>query len=618
MEKFFYNKRNLYLLGLILTLAVTAIEVLKGTHHNFHVFAYSTLDFWAGNNPYPIMYDGREFLYSPVFSVLFTPFAIVLDSVGAFAWNIFNFTLYFVAVMHLPEKYFSHSTRCKIYLFTLSLVAQSMFSFQYNLTVAWIFILAWSLLEKDRPFWAILLIMVSGLTKIYGIFELGLLLCYPRFWKNIFYVFVIGIALLILPIVNLPYDSIIPYYGEWIHALDIHQSTRVWESLFYMEPLSKYLLPHFRAIQIGSIVIVAILYILAAGKRNSYRFRVQSLGIVMGWVVLMSDSAEIHTYVIAIAGFGLWYWSRSSKTLTDRILLWANFFLFCIVPVDLLCPTPLMLFFTKTLWLHVWVFLFTWIRMIVLTMVVKEKKECETVPEPVEADVFTVDIVCPCYNPHQGFIKKLAEGLIQIRALNPELEFRLIVSDDGSSKGMDADIKRTLLETIPDSEIVENPHRGKGSAVRAGIARSTAPFTVYTDIDMPYSAQSVKKVIDNLKAGYDLVIAIRTKEYYSHLSLFRKVLSFGSKTMNRIFLGIEHCDTQGGLKGLSAKARISMMRTNIDGFLFDTEFVRNATNDRLMITEVESYLNEGVKMSSMGMKIMLKELKNFVRILFSK
>jgi len=614
----FFNKKFLYYFGLVLAIAVTAAEVLRGTHYNFLVFAGSTKAFWDGLNPYTMMHAGREFLYTPIFSVLFTPFAFIPDVIGAFAWNVFNFSLYYLAIMGLPEEYFPHKEKCKIYLFVLPLAAQTMFSFQYNLAVAYLFIIAWSLLEKDRSFWAVLLIMVSGFTKIYGIFELALLLCYPKFWKNIFYVVVTGAILLALPLVKLPFDELIPYYAGWLHALDIHQSSRVFESLFFAEPLSQFMLPHFRAIQLGSLAVVAILYILAIKKRNSPQFRVQSLGILMGWVVLMSDSAEIHTYVIAIAGLALWYWSRTTRTVLDKCLLWSNFFLFCIVPVDILCPTPVMEFITKTLWLHVWVFLFTWVRMILLTMVIQEKEHISVSPVPATDDQRSVDIVCPCYNPHPGFIEKLSESMLQIRALNPKLDIRLIVSDDGSLQGIDSVTKKKLLEKIPGSLIVENPHLGKGSAVRAGIARSDAHFTVYTDIDMPYSAHSINKIIEILLSGYDLAIATRTREYYKHLSLFRKLLSFGSKTMNRIFLGIEHCDTQGGLKGLSAKARKSMLRTKINGFLFDTEFVKYATNDGLLIMEVESQLNEDVRMSSMGLKVMLKELNNFIRIAFSK
>lgn len=102
-------------------------------------------------------------------------------------------------------------------------------------------------------------------------------------------------------------------------------------------------------------------------KWSSFAFRAQALGILMGWVVLLSDSAEKHTYIIALAGFMLWYWSRPTRTATDKILFWCCFVLLCIVPIDIFVPVPIRDFITRTLWLHVWVFFIVWIRMIWLT-----------------------------------------------------------------------------------------------------------------------------------------------------------------------------------------------------------------------------------------------------------
>lgn len=44
---FFYNKRNLYILGFLLAFVVTFMEVSRGRHLNFLAFADSTIDFLA-------------------------------------------------------------------------------------------------------------------------------------------------------------------------------------------------------------------------------------------------------------------------------------------------------------------------------------------------------------------------------------------------------------------------------------------------------------------------------------------------------------------------------------------------------------------------------------------
>lgn len=622
----FYNKRNLYILGFLIALAVTGAEVIRGRHLNFLVFADSTLYFWNGISPYTQDFIDahihRFFLYTPIFSVLFTPFALLPAWLGPFVWNVFNYTMFFAAIFTLPAC-FSHERKCRIFLFTLPILAQSLLSFQYNIPVAYLFLFAYSLLERNRGGWAVLLIMASGLTKIYGIFELALLFCYPRVWRNLGYALIAGTALFFLPLLKLPVSELVPYYGEWLNALAEHQTDQIFESIFYAHPSDGWLLPHFRMLQIGSLAVLGILFFAARRKWSTAAFRVQALAILMGWVVLFSDSAEKHTYVIALAGFALWYWSRPERTRTDRALFWSNFVLLGIMPIDLLCPVSVMRFVAGTLSLHIWVFFLTWIRMAWLTFFRPVAEfpergaagEAEPAPAPSVSDG-TFDIVCPVYNPDPECVAHLSRSMAVLRGLYPDRRLHLIVANDGSVRHFGREEQEVLLRMIPDSEIVNIPHSGKGAAVRAGLARSDARYAVYTDIDMPYTLESMRAVIDRVLDGCDVVIAVRNASYHRRLPLTRKLMSSGSRLLNRLFLNTRFTDTQGGLKGLSARARQIMLQTRISDFLFDTEFVVLAerAEDRLRIEEVETTLRDGVVISKMSGKVLIRELKNFFRI----
>ena len=624
---FFYNKRNLYILGFLLAFVVTFMEVSRGRHLNFLAFADSTIDFWRGVSPYTpefVSSHMRFFLYTPVFSVLFTPFAVLPAWLGPFVWNLLNYTMFFAAVFTLPAR-FTHDQKCRIFLYTLPILAQSLLSFQYNIPVAYIFLFSYSLLERNKGFWAVLLIMVSGLTKIYGIFSLALLVCYPRFWRNAGYVVLTGGVLFLLPALKLPLSGLIPYYGEWLNALAVHQSDQTYESLFYAQPLAEWLLPNFRVLQIGSLAVLALLFLVSRRKWDTAAFRAQALGILMGWVVLFSDSSEKHTYIIALAGFMLWHWSRPVRTRTDKALFWGNFVLLGLVPIDLICPVPVMRCITQTLWLHVWFFCFTWLRMVWLTFFCPvaefpdssaagaETADSSRPAQPGD----TLDIVCPCYNPNADFISHLACSLAELRGFYPDKRLHLIVANDGSSRNFGKEEHDQLLRTIPDAEIVDIPHGGKGAAIRAGLARSQAPFAIYTDIDMPYAKESMRQVIDRVFDGCDVVIAVRNASYHSKLPPMRKLMSHGSRMLNRFFLNTRYTDTQGGLKGLSPAARNVMLRTRIPDFLFDTEFIMLAERSKgLRIEEVETTLREGVVMSKMSGDVLVRELKNFFRIAF--
>lgn len=226
-----------------------------------------------------------------------------------------------------------------------------------------------------------------------------------------------------------------------------------------------------------------------------------------------------------------------------------------------------------------------------------------------------LDIVCPCYNPQPDFVTALAQGLARLRGLYPDKQLHLIVVNDGSPQNFGDEARAALRQAVPDVEIVDIPHAGKGAAIRAGVACSRAPFTIYTDIDLPYTVESMCEVIDRVFAGDDVVIAVRNRSYHSQLSPMRKLMSYGSKLLNRVFLNTRHTDTQGGLKGLSERARAVMLRTRISDFLFDTEFVVLASRDkRLRIEEVETSLREGVVMSTMSARVLFRELRNFFRI----
>ena len=366
ISEFFLNPRNLYILGMLLVLALTFSEVARGRHKNFMIFAESTKLFWQHIAPYGENWSQAAphldyFLYGPLFNILFAPFAYLPAWLGPFAWNLFNFSMWFAAIFTLPGK-FTREEKCKSFLYTFLILACTQLSFQYNVAVGYMFLFAYSLLERDKGFWAVLLMMISGFTKVYGIFQLGLLLCYPHFWRNAAYALLIGAAFLVAPAVNMPFAELPDYYGQWITALAEHKDTRTWMNLFYLRPLG--LLPYRMWVQIG------VLALLAAGLAANFRkwkqpfFRLAALAVLMGYVILFSNSSEGHTYVITLIAYQFWYWSMKrgdALNLVDRIVYWATFIIVVVMPVDVLCPPGIMQIFYD--WqINLWLLVYLWLR----------------------------------------------------------------------------------------------------------------------------------------------------------------------------------------------------------------------------------------------------------------
>lgn len=367
ISAFFLNPRNLYLLGLIIVLGLTLSEVARGRQRNFMIFAESTKLFWDHIAPYGSNWSQLApnldyFLYGPLFNILFTPFAYMPAWLGPFAWNLFNFTLWFVAIFTLPDR-FTRDEKCKSFLFTLLILACTQCSMQYNVVVGYLFLFAYSLLERNKAAWAILLILISGFTKIYGIFQLAMLLFYPRFWRNMGIVLIVAVLLLLSPAVNMPFSELPSYYAKWLGALTEHKDTRTWMTVFYLRPFG--LLRYQLYIQAG------VLAALAAGVLVNWRrwrlpfFRIASLAVLMGYVILFSNSSEGHTYVISLIGYQLWYRSMNragALTQFDRILFWAIFIVVVVMPVDILCPPSVMRVFYG-IQLNLWLLIAMWLRM---------------------------------------------------------------------------------------------------------------------------------------------------------------------------------------------------------------------------------------------------------------
>jgi hypothetical protein len=232
------------------------------------------------------------------------------------------------------------------------------------MVVLYIFLLAFTLLEKNKPFWAVLLIMISATTKIYGVVELALLLCYPKFWRNMGYAVLCGIGLLLLPAVCTGFNRLFELYQENMENLASHHSAVDYVGLLFARGLKPLLLPNYRLVQIGVLVILSALFFWRHERWQNFRFRVQALAVLMGYIILFSDSPETHTYIIALTGYLMAFWLQPKRTTFDWVLFWLLFVNFCILPTDVLCPSWIHRYVHETFWLDVYGMLIAWLRVI--------------------------------------------------------------------------------------------------------------------------------------------------------------------------------------------------------------------------------------------------------------
>ena len=365
MVGFFSNPTCVFWLGLVIVLLATSLEVFRGRNTNYFDYQDSTRMFWEGLSPYNLEYAQAHqiyFLYSPVFSVLFAPIFYLPWWLGPYVWNIGNYTLFSLAIKWLPQQLDKY--KHYIFVFLLSVILQTVFCYQHNIIVAYIYLFAFILLERGKSIWAVLLIMISACTKVYGAAELAILFCYPKVWRNLGYALLFGAILLCLPLLNPNFEHPFTLYQQMFDMIASHHSDSDYIGILFAVALKPFLLPNYRLVQVVVLAILGALFFLRYKRWGDFRFRVQALGVLTGFMILFSDCPETHTYIICLPFYAMAFWLQPKRTWLDWTLFWSLVFNFMILPTDVLCPAWLHNFIHRTFWLDVYTYFFCWLRMI--------------------------------------------------------------------------------------------------------------------------------------------------------------------------------------------------------------------------------------------------------------
>lgn len=364
-KKIFSNKYFWWGLGLLVVLIATSVEVFRGRNTNYFDYQDSTRMFWEGLSPYNLEYAQAHqiyFLYSPVFSVLFAPIFYLPWWLGPYVWNIGNYTLFSLAIKWLPQQLDKY--KLYIFVFLLSVVLQTVFCYQHNIIVAYIYLFAFILLERGKGFWAVFLIMLSATTKIYGAAELAILFCYPKTLRNFGYAILCGAFFLLLPAVNTNFDNVFVLYQQMFDMIASHHSDSDYIGILFAVGLKPFLLPNYRMVQVVVLAILAVLFFWRHKRWSDFRFRVQALGVLSGFMILFSDCPETHTYIICLPFYVMAFWLQPKRNWIDWTLFWSLVVNYMILPTDVLCPAWLHNFIHRTFWLDVYTYFFCWLRMI--------------------------------------------------------------------------------------------------------------------------------------------------------------------------------------------------------------------------------------------------------------
>lgn len=195
-------------------------------------------------------------------------------------------------------------------------------------------------------------------------------------------------------------------------------------------------------------------------------------------------------------------------------------------------------------------------------------------------------VVLPAYH-HAGLI---ADTVRRVRdAVGPKVgpgQLEVIVVDDGSADATEAEARRGGADLV----VVHERNRGKGAAVRSGVAVAQGATIAFTDADLAYRPELLLDVLAAVEEGWD--VAVGSRRHTDTVTLVRagRVREVGGRLINlltqAVLLG-HYRDTQCGLKGFrSDAARLVVGEGHIDGFAFDVELFHLVERHGLSLVEL--------------------------------
>ena len=227
------------------------------------------------------------------------------------------------------------------------------------------------------------------------------------------------------------------------------------------------------------------------------------------------------------------------------------------------------------------------------------------------------------YNEAQIIENTAKELSAYMQKAFPRDEYEIIFSDDGSTDGSAELVRKLELPCVKTVGYEKN--RGKGSAVRNAVLSSSGDIVMFTDADLAYGTEVVKKMTEALENDGEASLAIGSRNLtgdgYSGYTFMRKVASKAYIKVLSVVGGFRLTDSQCGCKAYRGEAaRRIFAKCQVDGFAFDFETILRAQKEKLKIIEVPvkivnhrdskiSVLRDAIKMLSDLRKIK-KDIKN--------
>jgi hypothetical protein len=341
-----YINRNFCLVLIVfVTLAISFQKIIQekqrdrksnslSYYNNYLIFKQSSVHFFEQKDIYQPHYDEcwDDYKYSPAFALFFSVFAILPDWLGLILWNLLNALVFFFALWQFPFS--DYKKKLLALAFTLIELTTSLHNAQSNGLIAGLLLFSFILFERKRFFIGTLLIALSVYIKLFGVVAFMLVLLYPERWRASLYALFWMVSLAILPLLVVSVSQLSLLYQSWFHLLQ--KDPTISDGFSVMGLLHSWF--HIVADKIWVVLPGAILLSLPLLKFPFYKeacFRILMLSSVLIWVVIFNHKAESPTFIIAVAGIAVWFFSKLKTSATDLVLLLGAFLITVLSPTDI-------------------------------------------------------------------------------------------------------------------------------------------------------------------------------------------------------------------------------------------------------------------------------------------
>jgi len=193
-----------------------------------------------------------------------------------------------------------------------------------------------------------------------------------------------------------------------------------------------------------------------------------------------------------------------------------------------------------------------------------------------------LSVVIPAYNEEHRLGPTLARIEQYLSAQGYAFEVLVV---DNASKDRTAEVAREA-----GVEVIAEPRRGKGAAVKTGMLAARGEYVLFSDADLSTPIEEVEKLLAELRAGADVAIASRglpESNLVKRQPWYREFVGRAGNVLVRMMVVRGIADTQCGFKLFPREiARRVFPAQRLTGAAFDVEILFIAQRAGWKIAEV--------------------------------